>query len=143
MGLSRNKVAVPEGAAGSPPFYGEFRTRFVSGVCPMRVERFHGPVWGCWCGRDHRLGWACPVREWYGCAFGFPDRHPTGFPVVRFDAHAEYAGCPVMGPAGTCGAWRFENWIVDASKRNMVFLFAYRDFAKLFFLSLVSRSIVL
>lgn len=48
------------------------------------------------------------------------------------DAHAEYAGCPVMGPAGTCGAWRFENWIVDASKRNMVFLFAYRDFAKLF-----------
>lgn len=49
----------------------------MSGVCPMRVERFHGPVWGCWCGRDRRLGWACPVREWYGCAFGFPDRHPT------------------------------------------------------------------
>ena len=24
MGLSRNKVAVPEGAAGSPPFYGVF-----------------------------------------------------------------------------------------------------------------------
>ena len=24
LGLSRNKVAVPEGAAGSPPFYGEF-----------------------------------------------------------------------------------------------------------------------
>ncbi len=23
MGLSRNKVAVPEGAAGSPPFYGD------------------------------------------------------------------------------------------------------------------------
>ena len=20
-----------------------------------------------------------PVREWYGYAFGFPDRHPTGF----------------------------------------------------------------
>ena len=25
MGLSRNKVAVSEGAAGSPPFYGELR----------------------------------------------------------------------------------------------------------------------
>lgn len=24
MGLSRNKVAVPEGAAGSPPFYGDY-----------------------------------------------------------------------------------------------------------------------
>ncbi len=31
------------------------------------------------------------------------------------------------------GAWWFENWIVDASKGNLVFLFAYRDFAKLFF----------
>ena len=27
LGLSRNKVAVPEGAAGSPPFYGEFFRR--------------------------------------------------------------------------------------------------------------------
>ena len=27
MGLSRNKVAVSEGAAGSPPFYGEWATR--------------------------------------------------------------------------------------------------------------------
>ena len=26
MGLSRNKVAVSEGAAGSPPFYGEPRS---------------------------------------------------------------------------------------------------------------------
>ena len=26
MGLSRNKVAVSEGAAGSPPFYGEQRS---------------------------------------------------------------------------------------------------------------------
>ena len=30
-------------------------------------------------------GW----REWYGCAFGFPDRHPTVVSIVaRFDAHA-------------------------------------------------------
>ena len=80
-----------------------------------------------------------PVREWYGCAFGFPDRHPTVVSIVaRFRCP-----CGVAGVRWTRGAWRFENWIVDASKRNMVFLFAYRDFAKLFFLSLVSRSIVL
>lgn len=33
MGLSRNKVAVPEGAAGSPPFYGVFAGR----LCGVRV----------------------------------------------------------------------------------------------------------
>ena len=36
MGLSRNKVAVSEGAAGSPPFYGEWervpRKSFVFGI---------------------------------------------------------------------------------------------------------------
>ena len=105
----------------------------MSGVCPMRVERFHGPVWGCWCGRDRWLGWACPVREWYGCAFGFPDRHPTVVSIVaRFRCPCGVAGVR-WTRGGTRGAWRFENWIVDASKRNMVFLFAYRDFAKLFF----------
>ena len=36
MGLSRNKVAVPEGAAGSPPFYGDFQARVCEPVCaPM------------------------------------------------------------------------------------------------------------
>ena len=30
MGLSRNKVAVSEGAAGSPPFYGESSQREIS-----------------------------------------------------------------------------------------------------------------
>ena len=33
MGLSRNKVAVSEGAAGSPPFYGE------RGRCPKGIDR--------------------------------------------------------------------------------------------------------
>ena len=28
-----------------------------------------------------------PVREWYGYAFGLPDRHPTVFCLARFDAH--------------------------------------------------------
>lgn len=35
-----------------------------------------------------------PVREWYGYAFGLPDRHPTTSVVVRFDAHAWW---PVLG----------------------------------------------
>ena len=55
--------------------------------------------------------------------------------------------CVVAGPGwlvGSCGAWWFENWIVDASnEETIVFLFAYRDFARLLFWSLVSRSIVL
>ena len=81
--------------------------------------------------------------EWYGYAFGFPDRHPTVVSIVaRFRCPCGVAGVR-WTRGGTRGAWRFENWIVDASKRNMVFLFAYRDFAKLFFLSLVSRSIIL
>ena len=32
MGLSRNKVAVPEGAAGSPPFYGDLN-KILNMVC--------------------------------------------------------------------------------------------------------------
>ena len=38
MGLSRNKVAVSEGAAGSPPFYGEPRYRDVRNK-ELRVEK--------------------------------------------------------------------------------------------------------
>ena len=57
-----------------------------------------------------------PVREWYGYAFGLPDRHPT-----VFYRGAVRCPCVVAGPGwlvGSCGAWWFENWIVDASKRN-------------------------
>ena len=42
MGLSRNKVAVPEGAAGSPPFYGEYHFgawHGVAGVVPVGAGR--------------------------------------------------------------------------------------------------------
>ena len=58
------------------------------------------------------------VREWYGYAFGLPDRHPTS------DRGAVRCPCVVAGPGwlvGSCGAWWFENWIVDASKRNFGF----------------------
>ena len=78
MGLSRNKVAVPEGAAGSPPFYGEYSPCFWTVratwtpavgvvVVDAGVEEING------------LDGIRPVREWYGYAFGLPDRHPTGF----------------------------------------------------------------
>ena len=78
MGLSRNKVAVPEGAAGSPPFYGEFSRMFVRRCAPRAS---HGAmaagllVWKrSWAWMSRR-----DVREWYGYAFGLPDRHPRLF----------------------------------------------------------------
>ena len=37
MGLSRNKVAVSEGAAGSPPFYGE--SNLAEKNCRAEIER--------------------------------------------------------------------------------------------------------
>ena len=37
MGLSRNKVAVSEGAAGSPPFYGERVTEKKFAVTKFRL----------------------------------------------------------------------------------------------------------
>ena len=40
MGLSRNKVAVSEGAAGSPPFYGE--STLTETRCQMSTSGVHG-----------------------------------------------------------------------------------------------------
>ena len=66
MGLSRNKVAVPEGAAGSPPFYGDSGR----GPRPVSPPGPDGPVSG------GLLVWKRSWRLlWYGHAFGFPDRH--------------------------------------------------------------------
>ena len=84
------------------------------------------------------------LREWYGYAFGFPDRHPRlgvacGFPDAP-------GGTPwACGPrAGSCrGAWWFENWIVDASNAGFFVLLALSRFRQALFWSLVSRSIVL
>ena len=38
MGLSRNKVAVSEGAAGSPPFYGETQVARLRGLSIKRPD---------------------------------------------------------------------------------------------------------
>ena len=44
MGLSRNKVAVSEGAAGSPPFYGALPGTKVSGQGKDRKDPKHDEV---------------------------------------------------------------------------------------------------
>ena len=85
------------------------------------VARMPETVFGG-CGRagvEEIMGFAGSVgglREWYGYAFGFPDRHPRRLVACGFpDAPG---GTPwACGPrAGSCrGAWWFENWIVDAS----------------------------
>ena len=46
MGLSRNKVAVSEGAAGSPPFYGERTEGQTTLLCKrLRLTRFKKTKW--------------------------------------------------------------------------------------------------
>ena len=116
------------------------------GPCVGDVPRFA-------CGRagvEEIMGFAGSLGaggQWYGYAFGFPDRHPRRLVACGFpDAPG---GTPwACGPrAGSCrGAWWFENWIVDASNAmNSVSSFALSRFrqALLFWMSLVSRSIVL
>ena len=86
MGLSRNKVAVPEGAAGSPPFYGEF-SRMLVRRCAPRAS--HGAmaagllVW--------KTSLALPCRSCGGCGvvwmrFWAPGSPPQAFCLARFDA---------------------------------------------------------
>ena len=104
------------------------------------VARMPETVFGG-CGRagvEEIMGFAGSVgglREWYGYAFGFPDRHPRRLVACGFpDAPG---GTPwACGPrAGSCrGAWWFENWIVDASNAGLLSCLLYRDFARLFFL---------
>ena len=58
------------------------------------------------------------VREWYGYAFGLPDRHPTVVSLWRGLLPMRSSRDVRWMFGGTCGAWWFENWIVDASKGN-------------------------
>ena len=76
------------------------------------------------------------LREWYGYAFGFPDRHPRL-------GRARFSGCPRRDAVGLwavgrfrSGAWWFENWIVDASNAMACFLpsFALSRFRQALFL---------
>lgn len=73
--------------------------------------------------------------QWYGYAFGFPDRHPR-LGRVRF------SGCPRRDGVGLwavgrfrSGAWWFENWIVDASNAMILMSsFALSRFRQALFL---------
>ena len=104
------------------------------GPCVGDVPRFA-------CGRagvEEIVGFAGSLGaggEWYGYAFGFPDRHPRRLVACGFpDAPG---GTPwACGPrAGSCrGAWWFENWIVDASNAmNSVSSFALSRFRQALF----------
>ena len=87
------------------------------------VMGFAGSSWG-------------PCGEWYGYAFGFPDRHPHPFwvrAVFRMPLAGRRRPCGLR--AGSCrGAWWFENWIVDASNAGLLSCLLYRDFARLLLL---------
>ena len=84
----------------------------VSGGCGRagveEVMGFAGSSWG-------------PCGEWYGYAFGFPDRHPHPFwvrAVFRMPLAGRRRPCGPRVGSGR-GAWWFENWIVDASNAMM------------------------
>ena len=139
MGLSRNKVAVPEGAAGSPPFYGVFfqDAGLASVVWPMRREWFPE-----WCGRagvEEIVGFAGSVgglRAVVRICFWVPGPPPATWSRAVFRM-SPWGGRPagVPCPDRFLGAWWFENWIVDASNAMMIFChrLLYRDFARLCF----------
>ena len=86
MGLSRNKVAVPEGAAGSPPFYGEFSRMFVRWCAPRASHGAMAAGLLVW-----KTSLALPCRSCGGCRGGMDallgSRIATpGFCLARFDA---------------------------------------------------------
>ena len=89
----------------------------MSGVSPVPVEWFHGLAWGCWCGRDHGLG--CPVgMSGSGMGMLLGSRTATPQRLLWCGSMPMRSTWGLDGLVGTCGAWWFENWIVDASKRN-------------------------
>ena len=86
MGLSRNKVAVPEGAAGSPPFYGEFSRMFVRWCAPRASHGAMAAGLLVW-----KTSLALPCRSCGGCGvvwmrFWAPGSPPQAFCLARFDA---------------------------------------------------------
>ena len=105
-----------------------------AGVCHADADS-RCPGRGCWCGRDQWLAVPLGMAGVVWVCFWVPGPPPHGgfhcgaVPMPMRSTR----GTPSAGPAGARGAWRFENWIVDASEgKRFRFPFAYRDFAKLF-----------
>ena len=55
MGLSRNKVAVSEGAAGSPPFYGESERHLRMHLVFLQEPKRSRETFRCSISRDYSL----------------------------------------------------------------------------------------
>lgn len=76
----------------------------MSGVSPVPVEWFHGLAWGCWCGRDHRLG--CPVGM-SGSGMGMLLGSRTATPQVCFCGAVRCPHGVGLFPSGRVGnVWR-------------------------------------
>ena len=137
MGLSRNKVAVPEGAAGSPPFYGVFQDAgLASVVWPMRRGWF--PVWRGRAGVEEIVGFAGSLGGRRGVVricFWVPGPPPATWSraVFRMPLAGRRRPCGPRVGSGR-GAWWFENWIVDASNAGFFVLFALSRFRQALFL---------
>ena len=91
MGLSRNKVAVSEGAAGSPPFYGE-HGRF-SRAYRIRVDL-----------KKRREDRARTAKDFLNRCSIFSDRKSTEYPLRKW-------GCSSAGraPALQAGGHGFDS----------------------------------
>ena len=127
MGLSRNKVAVPEGAAGSPPFYGEFSRMFVRWCAPRASHGAMAAGLLVW-----KTSLALPCRSCGGCRGGMDALLGSRIATPGFLPGA--IRCPSCLGAGRVparwrgGAWWLENWIVDASKTRVLNLCFAVDF---------------
>ena len=103
LGRSRNKVAVPEGAAGSPPFLGAPRETSPVGGGVSREE--FGACSGCRLGAQQQ---SSRLRQ---------QKLPAHYWVLR-----QHLCCPGLAGSGRVvslhlggGVWCLDNWIVVAS----------------------------
>ena len=136
MGLSRNKVAVPEGAAGSPPFYGVFQDAGPASVV-WPACRGSSPVWRGRAGVEEIVGFAGPWgrRGVVRVCFWVPGPPPATWSraVFRMPLAGRRRPCGPRVGSGR-GAWWFENWIVDASNAGFFVLLALSRFRQASFL---------
>ena len=106
--------------------------RLEAGACPGRVERFHGPFGDAGVEEIVGLGARGVSGSGMGVLLGSRTATPQWFPLRCGSMPITGGSGVVRTSGGGGGAWRFENWIVDASEGGRFrFPFAYRDFARL------------